>query len=1766
MAHHAEPMDIDDEGEFDNKENSFHHNNVARATEKGYEELDVSELNMKLRYSFTPASSPMSKSYTANCLDNKSLESDDLNNTAIENNLSQSFNSTITKGDTFVKSPKSLPLQALPSEHFADGTRNSSILRPLDGTVTAVNYDNNVTVTVTGAHDSDENISLPSTSSSPPCTPEATTPIKDVPKPGGSPILRGIKNVLNMFRPSQSPIPTDELDGINVAQEILSPTEESDTSINLKPESVLASTPLAANIRQKEKSSAMKESLVFNDDLEKELRWKDETTIIFSKEKIPIHKLFFQETRPSTSPDNSNATFSSGQDSMAAEVDGNMNTSVEPMDISQNDSVLKDKTMTDTHTAAGLPPSVNELKDITMGTDKDESVFLDCETTFSMSESQLLNATEDNVPIDKITNTEELENSDSIANVSNLTVTNVKLDGDSTKLEDTMSLKSALGDTPKKPFTVAEYIVANKPVTSEDLSLESTQTKLLSLEDTLQHKSLILAEDERTKDSEHQDTNAQTNIVDETVNVKELSTDRIVDNIPDLLSNTIVCPNDLPTLPSDDEFDDAQAKIDTNNILESSKLQVNMTNDNDSTPIVPNVSDKHQNNVNSEHAIEKITHSDIIVVEDHSASVCMSKEINKTQDGLEKAEEITSALSQAEISYQTPSKENGNNEESLNSTVDVISNISDVIAEMSDSKKDDYDFTTSQHNNDDGKPKDVVVKDALSRNNDIETITNCEALNVTTESETLLNMQKQQPTEHNILENVKVADLNISKIVEDNEKCHMNNTQVIIDNSNLCADGPVSVSKEILNLNEVKVTPAESIKPVSETGPDVENLEEELIISETNSPYVSLSAQNDTVSMVDNKFEDITIAEKNDNPYGSLSVKNDTVSMVENKFEDIAIAEKIESPYVSLSAQNEIDSTDIQGSTHIKFEDITVSEKEETSSSPPICSKGHSMDVQDKLQDALEHKQFENKSMLDEANRSSSPPICSKGYNINFDEIENPFASKTKIRLSPPPGVNLDQTFESTNKPGVNTCQQKLNFSSDDPEPVEVISTVEPSQADITESEEKICSNIVMKNILPEVENNTKEPVINVEKTAETEVQLNSQKINESTSGNAVEQDNLSNNLQDVNSTISISDPTTSHHTQKADTNEKIEEEEMNFVKETESLSLASSLDLVAKNTSSSEQSAYYSAGASSSETTEQASIYALPDFDDNNVDPFVTSSKMRSSPITVSDENPFVTKNKMASSPVTSYIHENTESATKDSTHTVDVKPSIEFKSPTDEFNLSMQKDITQNMNSSACSESSKATEEKDTTVREVHTEDEETMEGPFIEAHLESDIGKSCDIESEKVELNDFTDLPVQESDENFEGGEMFIDADAFDFLMNQNKSSEVADNGKESLFLKFDPLFAKRVNSDGIVDALSKIKRRQSTPKKMRPPPPPQDLMYLDKSPTPGPSNVVFAGEDLQTDRIEDCNVTVQKPTMAVPPAVNPEVTPRKKATTPTRTTNRLSMNFTSPAMAVIDKLLSLSGSHSPDNRDNALPQMAREHQESDRALMQLRELLAEKELNVHHLRCESKELKERLGVLETQMTTLEKANDKRLENIKDLNEKLAEKNQINKNMSAVVEEYEKTIAGLIAGIEDDKKRHAEERMLLIKDRDEQTAHLASMENAFSDLHSKYEKCKQIILSYKAKEDTYRNSIKEFEENLLKMQNNYELLKQHATSKLNHANTELEKINRSHESEVLKLNAMIKRKDLHISSLEETLAQKTKANEELTAICDELINKVG
>ena len=59
---------------------------------------------------------------------------------------------------------------------------------------------------------------------------------------------------------------------------------------------------------------------------------------------------------------------------------------------------------------------------------------------------------------------------------------------------------------------------------------------------------------------------------------------------------------------------------------------------------------------------------------------------------------------------------------------------------------------------------------------------------------------------------------------------------------------------------------------------------------------------------------------------------------------------------------------------------------------------------------------------------------------------------------------------------------------------------------------------------------------------------------------------------------------------------------------------------------------------------------------------------------------------------------------------------------------------------------------------------------------------------------------------------------------------------------------------------------------------------------------------------------------------------------------------------------------------------------------------------------------------------------------------------------------------------------------------------------------------------------------------------------------------ANQEIDLARRSNETEIAKQRAIIKKAEMKIASQEQMLLQKDKEINELSAICDELISKVG
>ncbi|XP_050420122.1 transforming acidic coiled-coil-containing protein 1-like isoform X2 [Adelges cooleyi] len=202
-------------------------------------------------------------------------------------------------------------------------------------------------------------------------------------------------------------------------------------------------------------------------------------------------------------------------------------------------------------------------------------------------------------------------------------------------------------------------------------------------------------------------------------------------------------------------------------------------------------------------------------------------------------------------------------------------------------------------------------------------------------------------------------------------------------------------------------------------------------------------------------------------------------------------------------------------------------------------------------------------------------------------------------------------------------------------------------------------------------------------------------------------------------------------------------------------------------------------------------------------------------------------------------------------------------------------------------------------------------------------------------------------------------------------------------------------------------------------------------------------------------------------------------------------------------------------------------------------------------IEKLECENKNLrndvladKEKIKSLTTSLITVTKSKDQ---------------------LSTVIGEYEKTISDMVAKKEDVHKEY-EARIAYIEDeRAKMERHLQNSEMAFNDVHEKYNSSKQVIEAMKENETKYKTCIMEFEESLKKYEDKYMRLKMHATEQMEKATEEINEKERVFEAETSKMRIMIKRLEVKVRSLQESLERKDVENAELTNLCDELIGKL-
>ncbi|CAL4081334.1 unnamed protein product, partial [Meganyctiphanes norvegica] len=183
-----------------------------------------------------------------------------------------------------------------------------------------------------------------------------------------------------------------------------------------------------------------------------------------------------------------------------------------------------------------------------------------------------------------------------------------------------------------------------------------------------------------------------------------------------------------------------------------------------------------------------------------------------------------------------------------------------------------------------------------------------------------------------------------------------------------------------------------------------------------------------------------------------------------------------------------------------------------------------------------------------------------------------------------------------------------------------------------------------------------------------------------------------------------------------------------------------------------------------------------------------------------------------------------------------------------------------------------------------------------------------------------------------------------------------------------------------------------------------------------------------------------------------------------------------------------------------------------------------------------------------------------------NSSSFSDSMAEVTQSRDALLKMVGQYKDMLAQLVSEKEKEKNEQDEKIKGLEIQRDQAIDDLANVENAFSDVHRKYERTKQVVDTLRRNEETLRGACEDYEAKLRRQEEKFLEFQKHAEEKIQQANEEFEGMRRSNDQEMTKMAALLKKAEMKIVSLQDALDRKSRENQELTQLCDDLISKVG
>ncbi|XP_037068987.1 transforming acidic coiled-coil-containing protein 3-like [Pollicipes pollicipes] len=163
--------------------------------------------------------------------------------------------------------------------------------------------------------------------------------------------------------------------------------------------------------------------------------------------------------------------------------------------------------------------------------------------------------------------------------------------------------------------------------------------------------------------------------------------------------------------------------------------------------------------------------------------------------------------------------------------------------------------------------------------------------------------------------------------------------------------------------------------------------------------------------------------------------------------------------------------------------------------------------------------------------------------------------------------------------------------------------------------------------------------------------------------------------------------------------------------------------------------------------------------------------------------------------------------------------------------------------------------------------------------------------------------------------------------------------------------------------------------------------------------------------------------------------------------------------------------------------------------------------------------------------------------------------AEHKQQQLKLSRVVELHTKALARLAI----EKEQTDAAVRAVSAERDEARQEVANVESMFADLHRKYEKSKSLMQENRQRSETISKSWQSALDEVSRERQRHDMLQKYAEDTLQRLREDMELAEKSHETELLRLTTKLQLLENRNTKLE-------RENQEVTAICDELIQKMG